>query len=463
MSAPVTTRFAPSPSGRLHLGNARTALFAWLLARGRGGRFLVRIEDTDAERVAPGAEAALLDDLAWLGLDWDGAPVRQSARAARHAELFEALERDGRAYPCFCSDAELEVARKVALAAGRPPRYGGTCARLAPAAAAARRAAGAAASLRFRLEADFAGFTDLVHGPHAEAVDAMGDFVIRRSDGVPTFLFANAVDDAEMGVTHVLRGDDHLSNTPRQILLLQTLAALGAIPARVPAYGHLPLVLGGDGKPLSKRDGAASVAELRAAGWSPAAVVNHLARLGHSGQPDALLALDALARGFDLAHLGRAPARFDVAQLEHWQRLALGAMPDAAIADWAGLDGTPVPEGSRLGFIAAVRGNCLLPRDVRRWAEALFAESPAPSAEAAPVVDEARGAFFTAAAAALTAAGADYAAFTRALAAATGRKGRALHAPVRAAVTGRLDGPELAVLFPLLGAERLARRFRRYA
>ena len=463
MTAPVATRFAPSPTGRLHLGNARTALFSWLFARGRDGRFLLRIEDTDAGRAVAGAEETLRDDLRWLGLDWDGDPVHQSARAARHAALLDALEANGRAYPCFCSETELEVGRRTALAAGRPPRYPGTCAAIPAPEAAARRAAGAPATLRFRLDAGWrARFDDLVHGPHDEPTDAMGDFVIRRADGVPTFLFANAVDDAEMGVTHVLRGDDHLSNTPRQLMLLRALAELGGLPDRMPAYGHLPLVLGSDGKPLSKRDGASSVEDLRAAGWLPLAVANHLARLGHSGLPEALLPLDALAHGFDLVHLGRSPARFDLAQLEHWQRLAVAALDAEAFLRWALPDAAPVPSADRAAFVAAIRGNVLLPRDARQWAIALYGEGGA-SAEARPVVEEARGAFYAAALAALEGAGTDYRAFAAALGAATGRKGRALHSPVRAAVTGRLDGPELIVLFPLLGRERLAARFRRFA
>jgi glutamyl-tRNA synthetase len=467
MPEPVATRFAPSPTGRLHLGNARTALFSWLLAHRLGGRFLLRIEDTDSGRAVAGAESAVLEDLRWLGLGWDGEPVHQSARAPRHAELLERLEGAGRAYPCFCTETELEVARRTALAAGRPPRYGGTCAQLTAAEVAARRAAGRPATLRFRIGhwGDVA-FVDLVHGSHGESVDPMGDFVVRRADGVPTFLFANAVDDAEMGVTHVLRGDDHLSNTPRQLLLLQGLAEIGALDARAPAYGHLPMVLGSDGKPLSKRDGASTVHELREAGWLPIAVVNHLARLGHSGFPQSLLTLEALARSFDLAHLGRSPARFDLAQLEHWQRLAIAALDPDAFLRWCALEASPVPAADRAAFAAAVRGNVLLPRDAQHWAVSLYGDpegAGAPSVEARPVIDEARGAFFAAALAALDAGGAEYPAFTRALTAATGRKGRALHSPVRAAVTGRLDGPELVALFPLLGRERLAARFRRFA
>lgn len=462
-ATPLATRFAPSPTGRLHLGNVRTALFSWLLARQHGGRFLLRIEDTDRERAVPGAEDGVLDDLRWLGLQWDGLPVHQSSRAARYAELLAALESAGQAYPCFCTEVELEVARKTALAAGRPPRYSGTCAQLPVAEVAARRAGGRAASLRFRLPATgMVAFDDLVHGHHAELAESIGDFVIRRSDGLPTFLFANAVDDAEMDVSHALRGDDHLANTPRQLLLLRSLITIGALPDRVPAYGHLPMVLGSEGRPLSKRDGASSVHDLREAGYLAGAVVNHLARLGHSGFPEALLTLDALAAGFEITHLGRAPARFDIVQLEHWQRLAVAALDDAAFAVWAGGESLAVPAADRMAFVHAVRGNVLLPRDARTWAEALYGTGTI-SAEAGPVLADAGGEFFAAAGRVLATVGAEYAPFTRSLGAATGRKGRALHAPVRAAVTGRLDGPELAHLFPLLGIERLAAKFARQA
>jgi glutamyl-tRNA synthetase len=462
MSSTVT-RFAPSPTGRLHLGNARTALFSWLLARRLGGRFRLRIEDTDAARAVPGAEAALLEDLRWLGLGWDGEVVHQSARAARHAELLAALEVAGRAYPCFCTETELAVARRTALAAGRAPRYAGTCARLGPDVAAGRRARGESAALRLRMDGGGSTrFDDLVHGPHQELDETIGDFVIRRADGVPTFLFANAVDDVEMGVTHVLRGDDHLSNTPRQLALTTELQLLKQLRPYGPAYGHLPLVLGADGKPLAKRDGHATVAELRDAGYLATAVTNHLARLGHSGHPEALLSLEALAQGFELAHLGRAPARFDLSQLDHWQRLAVAALDEGRFAEWAGLASTPVPRAAHAGFIAAVRGNCLLPRDAAEWAERLFGEA-LPTGEAREAIGSAGPGFFAAAGAALAAHGTDHRAFAAALATATACKGRALHGPVRAALTGRLDGPELALLFPLLGAERLAARFARHA
>ncbi|MDZ7747490.1 MAG: glutamate--tRNA ligase family protein, partial [Halofilum sp. (in: g-proteobacteria)] len=231
-TAAPRTRFAPSPTGALHLGNARTALFNWLFARGRGGTVIVRSEDTDAARSASGHLEALLADLRWLGLDWDEGPdgggvhgpYRQSERGAQYRERLDALVAADHAYPCFCTRAELAEARRRQRAAGRPPRYPGTCARLGQAERAERRRAGREATLRLRVPArGEVAFEDLVHGRQAFALADIGDFVIARADGTPAFLFANALDDALMGITHVLRGDDHLANTPRQLLLLRAL------------------------------------------------------------------------------------------------------------------------------------------------------------------------------------------------------------------------------------------------
>ncbi|MDX1610537.1 MAG: glutamate--tRNA ligase, partial [Halofilum sp. (in: g-proteobacteria)] len=383
-AARLRTRFAPSPTGALHLGNARTALFNWLYARGQGGDFVIRSEDTDAERGAAGDLEALLSALAWLGLDWDEGPDRggphapyaQSARRERHDACLRQLLEADRAYPCFCSREELAAARRRQQAAGQPPRYPGTCAKLDADQRAARRAEGRAESVRLRVpREDKLGFDDLVHGPQRALPSTLGDFVIARADGSPTFLFANAIDDADMGITHVLRGEDHLANTPRQLLLLR---ALG-LPA--PAYGHLPLVLGADGRPLSKRAGAASLTELQAAGYRPEAVVNHLARIGFAPESDALLAPAELAARFDLGHVGRAAARHDPQALAHWQRLAVEALDAADFLDWlqahrpqAAIE-LPVSEAA---FAAAVRPNVRLPADAWDWARRLFSADPAP-------------------------------------------------------------------------------------
>jgi nondiscriminating glutamyl-tRNA synthetase len=465
MNHTVRTRFAPSPTGLLHLGNARTALFAWLAARHAGpdGRAVLRIEDTDLARHQEAAIAALTADLAWLGLDFDEgpgragpyAPYRQSERLDRHAAAATALLDAGHAYPCFCTDEELEAHRALARASGRPPRYAGTCRELDASARAARVAAGRVASLRFAVPSRrVVTFADAVHGEQRVATSELGDFVIQRRDGTPTFLFANAVDDADMAITLALRGEDHLANTPRQLLVLE---ALGR-PA--PRYGHLPLVHGAQG-PLSKRDGAASVGDLRTAGYLPLAVVNYLARLGHSGYPDGLLSHAELAAGFALGHLGRAPARFDLTQLAHFQKLAVQALDSDTFLAWlaaSGVDITVIPIAARAGFVAAVRGNVSLPSEAGRWTTRLYAAELAFSAEALSLLGTTPRALFEAA----LAAGAEpeLDAVTAAVQAATGARGPALFRPLRAALTGELAGPDLKAWWRLLPADRRLARLR---
>lgn len=465
--APVRTRFAPSPSGALHLGNARTALFNWLHARAAGGAFVLRVEDTDVDRSEAVHLEALQADLRWLGLAWDEgpdiggphAPYRQSERLAAHREHLERLLAADRAYPCFCTAAELEAARARQRAAGKPPRYPGTCARLDEAARAARRAEGRRPALRFRVPArERVDFDDLVRGRQTWRPAELGDFVVARADGTPAFLFANAVDDALMAISHVLRGEDHLANTPRQLLLLE---ALG-LPA--PAYGHLALVLGDDGRPLSKRDGAAAVADLRAAGYRPEALVNHLARLGYTPPDDGLLSLPALARGFAPARAGRAGARHDRGALDAWQGAALEALDDAALWAWiaahAPADAPALPVDGP-AFAAAVRANVHLPADAWYWARALFDPAAEPEPGARTAIAEAGPAFFRAAlAVGEPDPAADFAGWARALGAATGTRGRSLFRPLRAALTGALAGPELAAVVPLIPADLLRARLR---
>lgn len=460
----IKTRFAPSPTGYLHLGNVRTALFNALLARAWGGRFLLRIEDTDQERSRPEYVAALLEDLRWLGLDWQegpeiggsGAPYAQSERAAIYADYYRQLESGDQAYPCFCSPAELALSRKAQLAAGRPPRYAGTCARLSAAERQARRDRGLQPTLRFRApDAQTVEFTDRVRGPQRFAGADIGDFVIRRSDGTPQFFFANAVDDALMGVTHVLRGDDHLSNTPRQLLLLQALN----LPA--PEYGHLALIVGSDGGPLSKRDGDLSLRELRATGYLPNALLNYLARLGHSYEQDRWMEPAELAANFALERLGRAPARYDAAQLLHWQSEAvrhtdsqqLWEWIKPALHDW-------VPPSCQDAFIATVRPNVRFPADAGFWAERLFGAELIASPESQAAVFQAGSEFFTHALAAYAEHGAAYQPLIENLRLRTGRKGKSLFMPLRAALTGETHGPELAGILALLPPEIVRRRLR---
>lgn len=463
--SPIITRFAPSPTGDLHLGNARTALFGLLLARNGAGRFVLRIEDTDTARSSEVHTAQLMDDLRWLGIDWDAGPdkedalgpYRQSARMEIYANHFAALTRAGLAYECYCSPLELELSRKSQAAAGKPPRYAGTCRNLTDAEREARRASGVAATLRFqvprgrRLE-----FEDFVHGPQNFLTDDIGDFVIRRGDGTPAFFFCNAVDDASMGVTHVLRGEDHLTNTPRQMLVLE------ALRLRAPSYGHVSLIVGDDGAPLSKRHGAASVREYRERGYLPQALLNHLFRLGHSSAENGLLTIEEMARHFDVKHLGRAPSRFDEQQLNVWQKAVAHHLSPQAAREWlqpalpAGLD-----ESAASAFIAAVLPNIVRPAEAKDWAEIVFGSPPVLAPRDEQLVRSAGSAYFSAGRDAADRSGNDFAAIVAAIKSATGRKGAELFKPLRLALTGRDHGPELAPLLkampPGQARERLAR------
>ena len=465
--ASVVTRFAPSPTGELHLGNARTALFNQLLARRAGGRFLLRIEDTDRERSHDEHTAGLLRDLRWLGIEWDAGPDRedrvgpysQSQRYAQYAQDLAALERTGAAYPCFCSPLELELSRRAQLAAGNPPRYAGTCRDLSAAERTRRLSAAEPATLRFRVPpGERISFIDLVHGPQSFLSDDIGDFVVRRADGTAAFFFSNAVDDARMGVTLVLRGEDHLANTPRQLLIL---AALGLA---APAYGHVALLVAAGGAPLSKRHGARSVREYRERGYLPTAIRNHLFRLGHSSPLHGVLTLEEMARGFDPAHLGRAPARFEEQQLNVWQKDAVHRLGSAEARAWlAPVLPAALDEAAAAAFITALLPNVVLPEDARPWVDIVFGDPPALEPAAVELVRQAGRGYFSAAAAAAARDGSDLPAIAAAVRAATGRKGADLYMPLRLALTGRAHGPELAPLLKAMPAGKARERLARFA
>ncbi len=456
--SPPVTRFAPSPTGSLHLGNVRTALFNALLAKRSGGRFLLRIEDTDAARSTVEFSRALQEDLAWLGLHPDGEVLHQSQRGAIYAQHLDALAREGRVYPCFCQPRELELARAAQLSAGRPPRYSGKCRQLPSAQAAARLAGGEPATLRFAVpegEGEVQ-FDDLVHGTKRFRHAEIGDFVVRRADGSAAFFFSNAIDDSLSGVTQLLRGDDHLSNTPRQLLILQ------ALGLRAPVYGHLSLLTGSDGAPLSKRNGAVSVRELRTLGFLPQAILNLLFRLGHSTSVNDLLTPEQMAAAFEVGHLQRSPAHFDPAQLQAWQKEAVRRMDAASALRWLG-DRLPaqLDAATREAFITAVLPNLVLADDVRPWVEVAFGAPPEPDADAAAAIAATDRTLF--AAAAQAAGNNDFAAITTAAKTATGLKGPALFKPLRAALTGRLAGPELGPLLRCMPAGSAGARLARYA
>lgn len=320
----VVTRFAPSPTGHLHIGGARTALFNWLFARGRGGRFLLRIEDTDRARSTEAAVAAICDGLRWLGLDWDGEPVRQSARAARHAAVARELLAAGRAYRCWSTPEELAAMRERARAEGRTRLYDGAWRDRDPADAPA----GVDPVVRLKVPQD--GETeidDAVQGPVKVAHDRIDDMVLLRADGTPTYMLSVVVDDHDMGVTHVVRGDDHLTNAFRQSRIY---AALGWDR---PVFAHIPLIHGPDGAKLSKRRGAPGLDAWREEGLLPAAARNYLLRLGWSHGDDEVIATADAVAWFGLDAVGRAPARFDRARLAALNAAYMRAAADSELAD----------------------------------------------------------------------------------------------------------------------------------
>jgi glutamyl-tRNA synthetase len=320
----VRTRFAPSPTGYLHIGGARTALFSWAYARRHGGKFILRVEDTDRERSTQESVQAILDGLRWLGIDWDEGPYFQMQRLARYREVAEQLLREGKAYRCYCTKEELEAMREAQAARGEKPRYD-------------RRwrdstetpPTGRPAVIRFKNPLDGAvAWDDLVKGTVSVANDELDDLVLLRADGVPTYNFGVVVDDIDMSMTHVIRGDDHVNNTPRQINLYR------ALGAEVPAFAHVPMILGADGQRLSKRHGAVSVLQYRDEGYLPDALVNYLARLGWSHGDDEVFSREQLVAWFDLEHVSRSPARWDPDKLrwlngEYLERIPAGDLVEA--------------------------------------------------------------------------------------------------------------------------------------
>lgn len=468
--AGVRVRFAPSPTGQLHVGNARTALFNWLLARRTGGTFVLRIEDTDFERSTRESEAAIIDDLRWMGLTWDEGveaggdrgPYRQSERLhVYRAHAVELLSRHA-AYHCFCTAEELEAERQRALAAGLPPKYNGRCRDVARDAARRRIENGEKAVVRFRVpDEGVVEFHDVVRGDVRFSTSVIGDPVLMRSDGVPAYNFAVVIDDALMGITHVVRGEDHISNTPRQVLLYR---AFGWMP---PTFAHVSLVMGPDHAPLSKRHGATSVAEFRARGYLPEALVNYLALIGWSpGEGEELLPLDEMAKRFSLEHVGHSAGVFDVEKLawvnRHYLKLAA---PDRLAAlsvqhlRTVGWLGTPTPADVEYlaavvpAVAAAVDRLDQIPDRLRFLFD--FSAERALSTEAARGEARQSEAVIRALADELSATAPmlDREAF-RAMAgrlrAKTGAKGRGLFHPIRLVLTGEPEGLELDVAVPAI-------------
>src|SRR3990167_5410973 len=461
----IRTRFSPSPTGMIHLGNARAALFSALYAKKNNGVFILRVEDTDVARSEERYVDMLQDDLHWLNIDWqeglgvngEFGPYRQSLRQSIYDDYFHALEKKNLVYPCFCTDQELLLARKLQLSRGQAPRYLGTCRRLTTLEIAKRMQEEKKPAWRFIVpEHTIIEFNDLVKGLQQFNSSDIGDFIIRRADGTAPFLFCNAIDDAMMNVSHVIRGEDHVANTPRQILLFKALA----LP--IPHYAHLSLIVGHDGAPLSKRHGSFSLQELRTCGFLAKAILNYLARLGHTCDVHALLDFEHLAEHFYLDRLSKSPARFDIIQLRYWQKTVVQALDLLSATRWLGQEVlSQVPEKIIPLFVEIIKSNVEFPHDALEWAKILFHEHAQLNDEAQQIIREAGEQFFVEAEQAVDNHGVQLSAILVDLKQSLAVSGKKLFMPLRVALTGRIHGPELADIAELLGPEKMKHRLGR--
>jgi glutamyl-tRNA synthetase len=442
VSAPVV-RFAPSPTGRLHVGNVRAALLNWLFARRHGGSFVLRLDDTDRERSTEAFAQGIAEDLRWLGLEWDRLE-RQSARFARYDQARDSLIAAGRLYACYETPQELEFKRKRQMAQGRPPVYDRAALRLTDADRARLQAEGRAPHWRFRLEPGDVRWTDLVRREQHIDESSQSDPVLIRADGSYLYTLPSVVDDIDFAVTHVIRGEDHVTNTGTQI---QLFTALGATP---PGFGHFPLLTDAQGAGLSKRAGSLSLRELRELGIEPLAIAALLARLGTSHAIEPVTSLAPLIETIDFAHVGRAAARFSLDELATLSARTVHGLPYAVVRERLAALGADLGEA----FWLTVRGNLATVADAATWAAVV-------RGPLTPVVEDTS--LLSAAIEALPSDpwdGGTWKAWTAAVGAATGKKGRALFHPLRLALTGREQGPEMAGMLPLLGRAMVVARLR---
>jgi glutamyl-tRNA synthetase len=439
-------RFAPSPTGLLHVGNARVALANWCVARRAGGQFWLRLDDTDTERSKPEFATAIEEDLRWLGLDWDGL-ARQSDRLAPYAAAAERLKAAGRLYPCLETEEELAFKREQRIRQGRPPLYDRAALKMTKEQLDRAIANGKSPHWRFLLSGGSVEWADGVLGRRSVKLTSLSDPVLIRADGSFLYTFTSVVDDLEMAITDVIRGEDHVTNTGIQ---LDIFGALGGDARRL-RFAHLPLLTDADGGPLSKRLGSLGLRQLRRDGVEPAALAGYLLALGTSQDPVAGMPAD-LAGGFDLARVSHSAARFDPKQLLALNRKWLHGLDFAAVKD-------RLPDGAGEDFWQAVRGNLDLFREVRDWWNVV-------SGDILPIGDHADAELLRAAADVLPEEPWDEAtwpAWTARVGDAVGRKGRALYLPLRRALTGEDHGPDLKVLLPLIGRAKALRRLRQAA
>ena len=443
MTAPIV-RFAPSPTGRLHVGNVRTALINWLFAKGQQGKFILRIDDTDTERSTQEYEDGIRTDLNWLGLVWDDS-FSQSKRFAEYDAAADKLREMGLLYPCYETADELDRKRKIALSRGRPPVYDRAALELSDDDKAKLEAEGRTPHWRFKLSGGRVEWTDLVRGDQSIDTSSLSDPILIREDGSYLYTLPSVVDDIEAKITHVVRGEDHVTNSGAQIEIFK------ALGGTAPDMAHTPLLIGADGQGLSKRLGSLSMGELRAQGYEPMAVSSLLAKIGTSDNVEARETLDQLVAEFDFGKIGRAPARFDETELLSLNAAILHGLPFEAVKDrLADVD----PRAADEAFWTVVRENCSLLPDVAQWVETVFGEIT-------PLVDEEDKDFVATAATLLPdgeLTGESWSQWANAVKAETGRKGRGLFMTLRKALTGQEHGPDMGALLPLIGRDRALER-----
>ena len=443
MTAPIV-RFAPSPTGRLHVGNVRTALINWLFAKGQQGKFILRIDDTDTERSTQEYEDGIRTDLTWLGLVWDDS-FSQSKRFAEYDAAADKLREMGLLYPCYETADELDRKRKIALSRGRPPVYDRAALELSDEDKAKLEAEGRTPHWRFKLSGGRVEWTDLVRGDQSIDTSSLSDPILIREDGSYLYTLPSVIDDIEAKITHVVRGEDHVTNSGAQIEIFK------ALGGTAPDMAHTPLLIGADGQGLSKRLGSLSMGELRAQGYEPMAVSSLLAKIGTSDNVEARETLDQLVAEFDFGKIGRAPARFDETELLSLNAAILHGLPFEAVKDrLADVD----PRAADEAFWTVVRENCSLLPDVAAWVETVFGEIT-------PLVDAEDKDFVATAATLLPEGdltGESWSQWANAVKAETGRKGRGLFMTLRKALTGQEHGPDMGALLPLIGRERALKR-----
>jgi glutamyl-tRNA synthetase len=443
----VKVRFAPSPTGRLHVGNVRTALVNWMFAKGQGGQFVLRIDDTDLARSTPEFERGIEDDLTWLGLVWDERH-NQSKRFHRYEAAAEALKAAGRLYACYDTSEELDRRRKVQLSRGLPPIYDRAGLSLTDEQKAAFEAEGRKPHWRFKLDGRRVAWEDLSRG-HAEVDTAsMSDPVLIREDGLFLYTLPSVVDDLDMAITHVIRGEDHVTNTGAQIEIFEALIATGWAGV-LPGFAHMPLLVGADGQALSKRLGSLSIADMRDQGYEPIAITSHLGRIGTSDPLEVATSIEALGQGFAFSKMGRSPARYDTADLDRLNAQALHALSYAEAQPRLQALGCDLGEA----FWNAVKPNLGKFAEVEQMA--VIVRGPV-----APVIEDAA---FAEAALRLLPETLDeqaWSVWTQAVKAETGAKGKALFMPLRLALTGQAHGPDMAAITPLIGREAIQKRLR---